>query len=407
MDVGVRALRPTGKQGKPLPLQTKALPLSDFFSNVPRDTIADIETVTQFLEKNHHVKSYIVGGAVRDTLLGRKSTDFDIECYGISPENFDIAMQELGARGVGKSFFVYKYHNLDIALPRIERKTGFGHRGFSVSLATGEREASRRRDFTVNALMYDMARGEILDFWGGLPDLERKLLRVVDPDSFMEDSLRVLRAMQFSARFGFRVEEESCRLCRDMALDDLPKERIFIEFEKMFRGGSLHYGLYYLFALGIADKLWDMKIDRGSFIVLGKMLMRCQRYFVEALRPYYFLYIAAPCLGMERKRILDRMGAPGIYYKKIADTPALPAEIDCAFVARTAKKEGIEAFTGNYHPDIRRLAQKLGVWDKPFDPGIKPALLMAEGFEGRALGEELERRREKRIESLNETCSEL
>ena len=76
-----------------------------------------------------------------------------------------------------------------------------------------------------------------------LDDLEDKRLRVVDRGSFVEDGLRVLRAMQFASRFGFKVEKESCRLCRSMVLDDLPKERIFLEFEKMFKGRYLHYGL--------------------------------------------------------------------------------------------------------------------------------------------------------------------
>ena len=388
-------------------LQTKALPLSDFFNTIPPDIASDIRKVTQFLKNNYHVKSYIVGGAVRDTLLGRVCVDFDIECYGISPEKFDRAMRELGAQGVGKSFFVYKYRQLDIALPRREKKVARGHRGFAVELATEEQEASRRRDFTINALMYDLEQERILDFWGGLRDIEKKRLRVVDPDSFVEDSLRVLRAMQFAARLGFKVEEESCRLCRTIALDDLPKERIFIEFEKMFKGSYLHYGLYYLFALGIADKLWGIEIDRKSFIKLAIVLMHYRKNFIEALYPYYFLYIAASCLEMERQQLLDSIGTPGSYYKKIADAPTLPAEIDCAFVARTARKEGIEAFVGNYHPDVRRLAQKLGVWDEPFDSGAKPALLMAEGFKGKALGDELERQREEKIRSLNEDCSEL
>ncbi len=78
-----------------------------------------------------------------------------------------------------------------------------------------------------------------------------RVLRVVDENAFVEDSLRVLRAMQLASRFGFKVERKSCGLCQGISLNDLPKERLFMEFEKMFRGTYLHYGLYYLFALGI------------------------------------------------------------------------------------------------------------------------------------------------------------
>jgi len=387
--------------------QIKSIPSSDFFSNVPPETRKDITTVTDFLREHYQVKSYIVGGAVRDYLLGQVSTDFDIECYGITPETFEIAMKKLGAEGVGKSFFVYKYHKLDIALPRTEKKTGTGHRGFSVLLATEEREASKRRDFTINALMYDMEREAILDFWGGLKDIEEKRLRVVDKVSFVEDSLRVLRAMQFSARFGFRVEEESCRLCREIGLDDLPKERIFQEFEKMFRGDYLHYGLYYLFSLGIAGKLFSAQSGEGDFITLGRRLQRYRKNFLEPLRPYYFLYISAPCFGLKREEILDRIGAPGVYRRKIADVPQLPPSIDCAFVARAAEREGIRSFVGNYHPRVKALAEKMGIWDHPFGPGVTPASLMSMGFSGKDLGDELARRREERIEKLNETCNEL
>ena len=369
--------------------------------------IHDIHTVTGLLRDRYQVKSYIVGGAVRDYLLGHKSIDFDIECYGITPEDFERAMRELGAEGVGRSFFVYKYHNLDIALPRTEKKTGRGHRSFSVLLATEEREASKRRDFTINALMYDIEREEILDFWDGLRDIREKLLRIVNQVSFAEDSLRVLRAMQFSARFGFRVEEESCRLCRGIGLDDLPKERIFLEFEKMFRGAYLHYGLYYLFSLDIAAKLFPGGSGEGNFMIIGRQLQRYRKNFLDSLRPYYFLYISAPCFGLKMEEILARIGAPGIYRKKIADAPQLPPSIDCAFVATAAEREGIRSFVGNYHSRVRELAKKMGIWDQPFGPGVTPAYLISMGFSGKDLGEELARRREERIGRLNEDCTEF
>ncbi|MDQ7046927.1 MAG: hypothetical protein Q9M39_04660 [Sulfurovum sp.] len=227
-------------------------PLPHFFSQTDPSTLQHIKAVTDYLTQTYGAKCYVVGGAVRDRLLGVACKDYDIECFGICVEDFELAMEHLGALGVGKKFFVYKYHDLDIALPRKEKKVATGHRGFEVSLATEEKEASKRRDFTVNALMYDIQNEEILDFWDGLKDLEEKVLRVVDEKSFREDSLRVLRAMQFTARFGFKIEKKSCLICQSIALDDLPKERLFLEFEKMFNGRYLHYGLYYLFVLGIA-----------------------------------------------------------------------------------------------------------------------------------------------------------
>ena len=373
----------------------------NFFSQTDFHILQNITTVTDYLIQNYNAKCYVVGGAVRDRILGRKCKDYDIECFGISVDDFEMAMEHLGAQGVGKSFFVYKYHDLDISLPRTEQKVSPGHRGFEVSLASDEKEASKRRDFTINALMYDIQNEQILDFWHGVDDLEDKVLRVVDENSFVEDSLRVLRAMQFAARFGFKVEEQSCRLCQSISLDDLPKERIFIEFEKMFMGSYLHYGLYYLFALGIGKQLLNEGIDRKTFIALSRVLQQGQKYFVENLRPYYFLFICKAYFFMDTKELLDRLGASKSYYKKVAAS-AVPKNVTIFFIANLSFKEGIIEYVGNYHTAVIAMAKKLDVWDKPFDRGVTPSELMAEGFSGKALGDELERRTSEKIMSLKE-----
>ncbi len=373
----------------------------NFFLQTDPHILIDIKTVTDYLTQNYDAKCYVVGGAVRDRILGRECKDYDIECFGIGVDDFETAMDHLGAQGVGKSFFVYKYHDLDISLPRTEQKVSPGHRGFTVSLATEEKEASKRRDFTINALMYDIQNEQILDFWNGLEDLEHKVLRVVDESSFVEDSLRVLRAMQFAARFGFKVEEKSCRLCQSITLDDLPKERIFIEFEKMFMGRYLHYGLYYLSALGIFEKLFDETIEKKTFIALSRMLQQSQKHFVEKLRPYYFLFICREYFSMDIKEVLDRLSAPNSYYKKVAASPT-PINVTISFIANLSLKEGIIEYVGNYHTAVIAMAKKLDVWDKPFDRGVTPTQLMSEGFSGKDLGDELERRTQKKINKLKE-----
>ncbi len=373
----------------------------NFFSQTNRDILQNIKTVTEYLTQKYHAKCYIVGGAVRDRILGDECKDYDIECFGITIDDFESAMEYLGAQGVGKSFFVYKYHDLDISLPRTEKKIAKGHRGFEVSLALEEKEASKRRDFTINALMYDIQNEQILDFWDGLGDLEHKVIRVVDEDTFVEDSLRVLRAMQFAARFGFKVDEESCRLCQSISLDDLPKERVFREFEKMFMSKYLHYGLYYLLALGIAKQLFDEHMERKTFIALSRVLQKSQKNFVEKLRPYYFLFICKEHFSIDIKELLDRLRAPIVYYKKVAASPS-PTEISIPFIAHLSLREGIREYVGNYHMDVIAMAKKLDVWDKPFDRGVTPTELLEEGFSGKALGDELERRTEEKIMSLKE-----
>jgi tRNA nucleotidyltransferase (CCA-adding enzyme) len=373
----------------------------NFFSQTDTSILQDIQTVTDYLTQNYYAKCYVVGGAVRDRLLGRECKDYDIECFGIGVEDFEKAMEHLGAQGVGKSFFVYKYHDLDISLPRSEQKVSPGHRGFEVQLAREEKVASKRRDFTINALMYDIQNEQIVDFWNGLDDLEHKLLRVVDEGSFTEDSLRVLRAMQFAARFGFKVEETSCLLCQSISLDDLPKERLFLEFEKMFVGRYLHYGLYYLFALGIAEKLFNTKMEKKAFIELSRQLQKNQKNFLEKLRPYYFLFICRSYFQSDIQEVMERLGTPRVYSKKIV-TKEIPETVTVSYIANLSLKEGIEAYVGNYHPDVKTMANKLNVWDKPFDRGVTPSQLIAEGFSGKALGDELERRTENKINELKE-----
>lgn len=372
-----------------------------FFSKTDIHILQDIKTVTDYLTQEYHAKCYVVGGAVRDRILGHECKDYDIECFGISVEDFEAAMDHLDAQGVGKSFFVYKYHDLDISLPRTERKIAEGHRGFEVSLALEEKEASKRRDFTINALMYDIQNEQILDFWNGLEDIEDRVIRVVDEETFVEDSLRVLRAMQFAARYGFKVEEKSCRLCQTIALDDLPKERIFKEFEKVFIGNYLHYGLYYLSALGIGKQLFGLQIKKDTFIALSKVLQKSQKHFIEKLRPYYFLFICKTYLPIEIQEVLDRLGAPRSYYKKVG-TASVPTEVTMAFIANLSLKEGIVEYVGNYNSEVVALAKELDVWEKPFDRGVTPEELMAEGFSGKELGEELERRTREKILSLKE-----
>ena len=181
--------------------------------------------------------AYYVGGYVRDLLRGKQNEDIDIEVHGISPKALEGILDSLGERiSIGESFGIYALcgYALDIAMPRKEENRGGGHRDFAVYVDPfiGTDGAARRRDFTVNALMQNVLTGEILDPYGGKRDLEEGVIRHVDPNSFPEDPLRVLRAAQFAARFGFRVADETVRLCRGISLAQLPKERILGELNK-------------------------------------------------------------------------------------------------------------------------------------------------------------------------------
>src|SRR6478735_5705954 len=181
-------------------------------------------------------RALVVGGWVRDRLLDVPSTNVDIEVFGVPADHLRALLEPFGrVEAVGASFQVYKVAGLDVSLPRRDSKSGRGHRGFAV---TGDpsmsiEEAARRRDFTINAISWDPLTGEYLDPFHGREDLEQRLLRVVDPSTFPEDSLRVLRAVQFTARFSLTIDPATRDLCRAIPLDDLPAERVWGEVEKL------------------------------------------------------------------------------------------------------------------------------------------------------------------------------
>jgi tRNA nucleotidyltransferase (CCA-adding enzyme) len=185
-------------------------------------------------------RALVVGGWVRDQLRGAPSKDLDLELYGVAHDALAPLLAQFGrVEAVGQSFAVYKLATpageIDAALPRRDSKTGRGHKGFEVvgDPSMSFAEAARRRDFTVNAISWDPLTEEYIDPFNGRGDLERRVLRAVDSTTFGEDSLRVLRGIQFAARFEFTMDEPTADLCRRIPLDDLPSERVWGEIEKL------------------------------------------------------------------------------------------------------------------------------------------------------------------------------
>ncbi len=240
-----------------------------------------METVAERIARKVNEKggrAFYVGGYVRDRVLGIDSKDVDIEVHGIEPDSLYEILQQIGEPlSYGKSFGVYSLagEEIDIAMPRRERaadhenrgadaakrpadhenhctcsdkktadctSTGGssagvparGHRDFEIEIDPyiGTYEAARRRDFTINALMQDVLTGEIIDHFGGLEDLQNGIIRHIYAEAFVEDPLRVLRAAQFAARFGFTVAPETIELCRGIDLSALSRERVEEELKK-------------------------------------------------------------------------------------------------------------------------------------------------------------------------------
>ncbi|MBN1356690.1 polynucleotide adenylyltransferase [bacterium] len=193
-------------------------------------------------------RALMVGGAVRDRLMGLPAADYDLEIFGLNLDDLKRVCRRHGRISVvGASFAVLKLafkdgSVIDVSVPRREILSGSGHRDFRIDADPGMsyREAAMRRDLTVNAISQDPLTGEIIDPVSGRKDLEKKLLRHISP-RFGEDPLRILRVIRLSAQLDFTIADETLELCRSMTsaglLAALPRERIAEEIRKLFVNG--------------------------------------------------------------------------------------------------------------------------------------------------------------------------
>lgn len=215
-------------------------------------------------------KALLVGGCVRDRLLGYPVKDYDIEVYGLPSEQLREVLEKHGrVNTVGEHFAVYKLkpnaeptYEVDVSLPRRESKHGSGHRGFIIQ---GDpwmtfQDAANRRDFTINAILQDPLSETIIDPCQGLSDLGRRELRAVNANTFKDDSLRVLRAAQLSSRYRLKITDETKLLCQETNLKDIPKERIWDEVKN--------------FSCFLPAHPWDLAIS-WSLELLGSFSLCC------------------------------------------------------------------------------------------------------------------------------------
>ena len=256
--------------------------------------------------------AYLVGGCVRDRVMGRAQKDIDIEIHGIPQEVFFDILSSFGKPlTYGSSFGIITLPGLDadFALPRREKANeNGGHRGFDIEIDPfiGPEAAARRRDFTVNALMEDILSGDILDFFGGLDDIKNGILRHVDDVSFPEDPLRVYRAAQFASRFCFSVHTSTIDICRTIDTSSLSPERVEAELMKALLEGE-RPSLFFL-VLDEMDQLdtWFPEIGmlRGIpqdpvfhpegdvFVHTMQVLDRAAGYRDKTQDPYAFMLLA-------------------------------------------------------------------------------------------------------------------
>lgn len=261
-------------------------------------------------------RALLVGGCVRDHLLGIAPQDIDCEVHDLAPDALYALLTRYGEvdkSGEPFGVFTLKAQDFDFALPRIERRTGSGHTDFAVTPIPSltPREAAARRDFTVNAIMMDALTGELIDPYGGAEDLRRGVLRAVPGGQFMEDPLRVLRGAQFAARFHLWPDGDTLALMRRMPLGELSAQRVLSETKKALLQAE-RPGVYFG-VLGEAEALapWFTALLEGDALSLAAdMLNRAALLRSRAREPLGFMLAALTCAlpSQEAAGMLAQLG---------------------------------------------------------------------------------------------------
>lgn len=327
-----------------------------------------------------------MGGCVRDMLLGLQITDFDIEIYDINPQKFDTLMKKLGANGFGKSFFVYKFKNYDLALARTENKVAAGHRGFEVSVCNDEKTGAKRRDFTINSMMINIFNDEFLDFYGGLSDLKARILRHIDDTSFAEDPLRVLRAVHFVARFNLKIAPASLNFMQNMPTNELSRDRINAELYKFFKAKNLKLGFEALQALNLEKAVFfaDTKAHKKREFFL-KMLENSRKFIKDE---GLFLYLYLNFFDTNKKDFFKKTRLKKELLNA-AKQPFFEDEISDFEMAKIALQMPLSQWLGLWSEKRVQKALKLGIYDKALKADIDISTLERQGLKGKALGESI------------------
>lgn len=301
-------------------------------------------------------RAFLVGGWVRDALLGKSCRDYDVEVYDMAQDALVPILSKYGRTNlVGKAFGVIhlamKGLSLDFSFPRTESKVGYGHRGFVVH--TDEKlsfkEAALRRDFTINAMGMELPELTLCDPYGGIDDLKSHTLRHVGP-AFAEDSLRILRGVQFASRFGCTLAPSTVELCRTLSLDDLSVERLFEEFKKwLLKPGKPSLGLKAFLDIKLDEYFPEIHPFKNSWETLGIVLdnMVALRNTLPEAQAMEFAFAALLCGSAETSlKFLERITNETHLLKIVPPLLKAYQDLDTAIV--------------NDAPALRRLAVKLG-----------------------------------------------
>jgi tRNA nucleotidyltransferase (CCA-adding enzyme) len=339
-------------------------------------------------------RAFLVGGFVRDSLLksALEARDFDIEVYSVSQEKLLEIISKYGKPNlIGKSFGVIHLSrqgiHYDFSFPRTESKTGIGHRAFDVKTNPNLsfEEAAKRRDFTINAMGMELPNLEIADPYNGRIDLENKILRHVS-EAFAEDSLRVLRGVQFAARFELRAAKETIELCKTLSLNDLSRERIEEEFRKwLLKGAKPSYGLDFFCEAGLQKMFPEIGINEelGNFLDFlasekvslnateAETLMFAGLLSLPNSNPAGFLKKWIPVNNLLKKvpALLDSV--------PLMDLNNKTSLRRCALKAGGLK---LPAIFKNVCDEAQKIGMEMGIWENAPEPYLTGQMLLDMGY---------------------------
>lgn len=311
----------------------------------------------------------LVGGCVRDSFLKLSVKDYDIEIFNIdSFETIEESLKKFGSvKVVGKSFGVLTLsveendlkYDFDFALARVEKKVGLGHKGFEVitNSKLSFKEASLRRDFTINSIGYDYFKKEYLDPNNGVKDLENRILRHINDETFIEDPLRVFRAIQFSSRFNLKLDLKTFELCKRMVkgnqLEELAKQRIFEELKKLFlKSQKPSVGFSLLIDLEILKHYFKLKSNICSNTL--KSLDEMVKYKVKDDFKDLYLFYALLCVDLGSELTIEFLAK--ITNEKKFIQKIIPLVKNHLAIFDLEKKDSIEE-------DLKRLSLKCDIED--------------------------------------------
>ena len=290
-------------------------------------------------------RAMLVGGCVRDGLLGIPSADIDCEVYGLAPDALRALAAQFGDvddSGEKYGIFALRSEGIDLAVPRTERRTGPHHGDFEVlpDPTLSFEKAASRRDFTVNAILRDVLTGEIVDPFGGQADLKNHILRAVPGAGFEEDPLRVLRGAQFAARYDLTVDEATMEKMRRMPTDALSPARVMSETKKALMQ-SAHPEVYFdILRRAGALEVWFQELaaligvrqnpkyhPEGDAYVHTMLVLRAAAEMREAAQKPLNLMLAALVhdLGKAATTTQDQNGNSHSCEHEIAGVPLLSA----------------------------------------------------------------------------------